>query len=75
MLPDWNMLPDHVQIALAQSALRRVAETIADQAETLAEEMENGVLLDRGGPDALRLLAAVIRVNGDDGMDAVAGHA
>ena len=61
---DWNLLSDEQQLALARAALRRAAETIAGQAEVLAAEMEDGGLLDRGGPDALRLLANVVRLNG-----------
>lgn len=64
MLCDWNLLSDDLQLALANEAMRRAAEAIAGQAELLAEEMEVGGLLDRGGPDALRLLANVVRVNG-----------
>jgi hypothetical protein len=36
--------------------------------------MESGGLSDHGGPEALRLLAAVVRVSGEADM-AVAGHA
>lgn len=61
MLPDWNTLSDDLQLALSREALRRAAETIAGHAEALAGEMENGGLADQGGPDALRLLAAVVR--------------
>jgi len=61
MLQDWNLLNDGDQLALSQAALAQAADTIAHQAETLAEEMECGALDDRGGPEALRLLAAVVR--------------
>ncbi len=64
MLPDRNTLSDDLQLALSREALRRAAETIAGQAEILAGEMENGGLADQGGPDALRLLAAVVRTTG-----------
>ncbi len=74
MVADWNILSDDVQLALSREALRRAVETIAGQAEVLAEEMEVGTLTDRGGVDALRLLAAVVRVTGQDGLG-VAGHA
>jgi hypothetical protein len=43
--------------------LLRAVEMIIGQAETLAQEMEFGALPDRGGPEALRLLAAVARAN------------
>jgi hypothetical protein len=68
MLPDWDDLSNETQLALARAALARAAETIAGQAEILAGEMESGFVPDRGGPDALRLLAAVVRVAGRDGL-------
>ena len=43
-------------------------------AEVLADEIEQGSLADRGGPEALRLFAAVVRVGGQDVL-AAAGHA
>jgi hypothetical protein len=74
MLRDWNVLSDDMQIALSREALAKAAETIARQAEILAVEIETGNLADYGGPEALRLLAAVVRVSGQDGMTSV-GHA
>jgi hypothetical protein len=74
VLGDWNLLSDDLQLSLANEALARAAETLAAQAETLAAEMEAGALVDRGGPAALRLFAAVIRINGKDRL-ASAGHA
>ena len=65
-LNDWNVLSDDLQLWLSREALRQAAEIIAGQAELLAGEMETGLLNDRGGPDALRLLAGVVRVNGLD---------
>lgn len=65
----WTTLSDDRQLALAEQALQRAAETIAGQAESLATEMEIGSLTDQGGPDALRLLAAVIRATNAPGMD------
>ncbi len=64
MLADWNVLSDELQLVLSREALRRAAAIIADQAEGLAEEMAAGALRDRGGADALRLLASVVRING-----------
>jgi len=61
MTTEWNHLSEGTQMALSQAALAQAANTIAVQAETLATEMEAGALDDRGGPDALRLLAAVVR--------------
>ena len=66
----WTALSDDLQLALAEQALHRAAETIAGQAESLAAEMETGSLTDQGGPDALRLLAAVIRATNGQSMDA-----
>ena len=58
---EWTTMPDDLQLALSQEALRQAAEVLAGQAELLAAEMDEGTLADRGGPDALRLFAAVIR--------------
>lgn len=71
MLADWNILSDQMQLVLSREALRRAAEIIAEQAEVLAGEMEAGCLQDRGGPNALRLLAGVVRVNGEDALGAI----
>jgi hypothetical protein len=74
MFADWNSMPEDLQLALSREALSRAASLIASQAEVLAQEIESGTLDDRGGPDALRLFAAVVRVGGEDEL-AVAGHA
>jgi hypothetical protein len=74
MLSDWNLLSEDLQLALSREALRRASETIAEQAELLAFELESGTLPERGGPNALRLLSAVVRVNGHAAFG-VAGHA
>ncbi|MDO9501651.1 MULTISPECIES: hypothetical protein [Falsiroseomonas] len=73
-IADWNTLPEDLQLVLSREALRRAAETLAEHAELLAEEMEQGTLSDRGGPDALRLFAAVVRATNDDAFGQV-GHA
>ena len=65
MLANWNVLSDDLQLILSREALRHAAEIIAEQAEALAGEMECGTLSDRGGPNALRLLAGVVRINGE----------
>ncbi|KAA2213644.1 hypothetical protein [Teichococcus oryzae] len=57
----WADFSEPQQLVLSQEALRRAAETLASHAEILAREMEDGALLDRGGPDALRLFASVVR--------------
>ncbi|WP_270939112.1 hypothetical protein [Falsiroseomonas oryzae] len=72
--PSWNTLPEDLQLVLSREALRRAAETLAEHAELLAEEMERGTLADRGGPDALRLFAAVVRVTNAEAFGPV-GHA
>ena len=64
MLCEWNALPDIVQVALSREALNIASAKIAQQAEVMAEEMECGNLADRGGADALRLFAALVRVGG-----------
>lgn len=75
MSPDrWTALPEDVQLVLSREAMRRAAATLAEHAELLAEEMERGTLSDRGGPDALRLFAAVVRATNDDAFGTV-GHA
>ena len=74
MVADRDILSDEVQLALAREALRRAVDTIAGQAEVLAQEMEVGTITDRGGVDALRLLAAIVRVTGQESLGAV-GHA
>jgi hypothetical protein len=70
----WNNLPEDLQLVLSKEALRRAAETLADHAELLAEEIDRGTLADRGGPDALRLFAAVVRATNADAFGPV-GHA
>jgi hypothetical protein len=56
---------------VSRDALRRVADVFAEQADGLASEMETGSLSDRGGPEAPRLLAAVVRGNGGSGFTVV----
>ena len=73
MFADWNQLSEDLQIALSRAALHRATAAIARQAEVLADEIEDGSLADRGGPDALRLFAAVVRINDRDEM-VPAGH-
>ena len=61
MIADWNTLSEDTQLAVSRAALHRAVDTVAGQAEVLAAEMEAGHLADRGGPDALRLFAAMMR--------------
>jgi len=74
MLTDWNLLSEDLQLMVSREALRRAVNFIVGQAVELAREMESGGLRDHGGPEALRLLAAVMRVSGEDERS-VAGHA
>lgn len=70
----WQTMPDDLQLTLAREALRRAADTLAEHAEILALEMESGTLSDRGGPDALRLFANVVRATTLETSEP-AGHA
>jgi hypothetical protein len=70
MSADWNALSEDLQLVLAREAMRRAVNTIAGQAEVLAGEIESGGIADRGGPEALRLLAAVVRLSARDPRDA-----
>ena len=67
MLSDWNLLSEDLQLALAREALRRASQSLAWQARQLAEEIEHGTITDRGGPDALRLLASLVLMTNDAG--------
>ncbi len=71
---DWNLLSDAAQVELAREAMRRATETLARHAELLADEIESGAIPDRGGPDALRLLAHMLLLSGRDTL-APAGSA
>ncbi len=75
MPAEWSALSDEMQIALSREALNHAVAIIAEQAELLAQEMEDGLLQDRGGADALRLLAAIVRLNTDPADLVPAGHA
>lgn len=68
MIADWNALPESLQLYVAQQAFRHAAETIAGQAEVLAREFDDGALADRGGAEALRLMAAIVRAIGPVGQ-------
>ncbi len=68
---EWTTLTDEQQLALSREALRRAAETLAEHAEVLAAEMDQGTLADHGGPDALRLFAAVIRATNNEAFGPV----
>lgn len=65
----WSLSQD-----VTRTAQRRAAEAIALQAEVLADEIEVGALADFGGPEALRLFAALVR-HLEDGFPEPLGHA
>jgi len=73
-LNDWDLLSEEAQLRLAREAMQRAADAIANHAELLATEMEAGAIADHGGPDALRLLASMVRLTGRDTL-APAGSA
>ncbi len=62
MTAAWEDLPQDCQLALADGAMRRACAILAQQAESLAAEMERGEVENCGGPDALRLLARLVRL-------------
>jgi len=70
----WYRLPEEYQLELADQSLRRAVLLVAEQAESLALAMEAGDLLDRGGPDALRILGQLMRLTGREQLPP-AGHA
>jgi hypothetical protein len=73
-MPDSRYLPtDDDQMPYLPGMLRDVVENIAGQAEILAAEMEIGTIADRGGAEALRLLAAMVRLSATPHLN-VAGH-
>ncbi len=74
MFLEWSRLSEDQQIELSREALCLAAANVASQAEVLADEIESGNLADRGGPDALRLFAAVVRGGCHDAFVPV-GHA
>jgi hypothetical protein len=73
-LNDWDALSDAAQLRVAREALLRAADAVAHHAEQLAGEMEAGAISDRGGPEALRLLASMVRLTDRD-TRVPAGHA
>ena len=58
---EWQTLPEALQTALAQQAMRQASIIIADQAELFAAQFVAGGLADRGAGDGLRLFAALLR--------------
>lgn len=60
MVREWNFLSDEMQLTLAREAFRQALATITEHAEALAGALEAGTIVDRGGPEALRLFVAVL---------------
>ena len=58
----WDDLPTDCQLWLAEGAIERASTMLATKAESLAEDIERGEIEDRGGADALRLLARLVRL-------------
>ena len=57
----WDSLEEQSQLALSRGALERAIDIMADRAEKLANEIERGLVADRGGVEALRLFATLTR--------------
>ena len=60
-MTDWHSISAPLQLQLAQEALRQASANLAAYAEALAAEMEGGFMSDRGGNEALRLFANLVR--------------
>lgn len=73
MPSDWDLISSATQLSLSREALRRAAAAIADEAELIARDIERGVLDDHGGASALRLLAALVRLDSEEPALAEAG--
>lgn len=71
---DWEFLSEAVQLQLADAALREASRNLAAYAEALAAEIEAGFMADRGGDEALRLFASLIRSVHAAGAPAGAAH-
>ncbi len=67
----WNTLPTDLKLVVTRQALVMATEASAHQADLLADEFEHGTLTDRGGSEALRLLAALLRTQTKAGADHV----
>ncbi len=62
LVPAWNTLSEGQQLELAHHAMRTAIDTVSGQIDDLAQEIEAGILPDRGGAEALRLLASLLRL-------------
>lgn len=63
---DWLSLSEETQLRIATAALRRATARLVAQAEGMAEMYDEGGLSDRGGADALRLLARLLRLETEE---------
>lgn len=73
-MTDWDHIAEPLQLQLAQAALREALKNLAAYAEALASEIEAGFMSDRGGQEALRLFANIVRSAHAAEPDSV-GHA
>lgn len=73
-MTEWHSISEPLQLQLAQEALRQATNNLAAYAEALAAEMEGGHMSDRGGNEALRLFATLVRSVHASGQ-VTAGHA
>lgn len=69
MFRTWNCLSQDLQLTVSRQAMVIAAESTAHQADLLADEFESGCLPDRGGSEALRLLAALLRTQATANTD------
>ncbi len=60
-MSDWERLSEPLQLQLAQAAMREASKNLAAYADALASEIECGFMADRGGFEALRLFATLVR--------------
>ena len=74
MISAWDQISEDCQLLLAQEAMQRACELVAARAEALAEEFDRGLIADRGGADALRLLARLVRL-ARERAEGIVGHA
>ena len=63
---EWTVLSEAAQLALSTAALQRALSMVAQEAERLAAEIEDGQISDQGGAEALRLLTSLIRLEDPD---------
>lgn len=70
LMIDWHSISEPLQLQLAQEAMRQASSNLAAYADALADEMEGGFMSDRGGNEALRLFANLVRSVHGQGMTA-----